>query len=96
MRREASSDRQNANPASALVNHDQGARREVGLVLVESSERLGWFSGWLRGGPLTEFGGYAESASPLGEGEEQAARGKRPSPQPSPTGRGSKSDRAVE
>ena len=27
----------------------------------------------LPGGPLTEFGGYAESASPLGEGEERAA-----------------------
>ena len=45
MRREASSDRQNANPASALVNHDQGARREVGLVLVESGEPLRWVLG---------------------------------------------------
>ena len=53
VRGEALSDREDANPASALVNHDQGAGREVGLVLVESSERLGWFSGWLRGGPLT-------------------------------------------
>ena len=36
--RSASSDRQNANPAAALVNHDQGAGRQVGLVLVESGD----------------------------------------------------------
>ena len=45
MRGEVCSDREDANPASTLVNHDQGAGREVGLVLVESSERLGWFFG---------------------------------------------------
>ena len=30
--------RQHSNPASALVNHDQGARGQVGLMLVESGD----------------------------------------------------------
>ena len=29
---------------------------------------------WVRGGPLTGFGEYAEPASPLGEGEERRPR----------------------
>lgn len=36
--RDAFSDRQNADSTSALVNHDQGTGRQVGLVLVESGD----------------------------------------------------------
>ena len=41
-----------------------------------SGERPRWLWDWVRGGPLTGFGGYAEPASPLGEGEERRRRRK--------------------